>query len=93
MSLAGTLAGGVTGTILAQRGAGRREDEAWTRQREREREQRIREDQARKFEHRRETYLDFYVAVKALAKTPTATAMASPSRNCRKAGKMMPSRS
>lgn len=69
MSLAGTLAGGVTGTILAQRGADRREDEAWTRQREREREQSVREDQARKFGHRREAYLDFYVAVKALAKT------------------------
>lgn len=69
MGVAGTLAGGVTGTVLTQRRADRREDAAWARQREREREQRVLEDQGRTFAHRREAYLDFYMAVKALART------------------------
>lgn len=66
IGVAGTLAGGLTGTVLTQRRADRREDAAWARQRERE--QRVLEDQGRTFEHRREAYLDFYVAAKALAR-------------------------
>jgi hypothetical protein len=46
----------------------RREDQAWARQREREHEQWAREDEARTFENRRGVYIDFYVAVKALAR-------------------------
>jgi hypothetical protein len=65
----GTLAGGAVGSVLTQRRADRRENQAWAREREREHEQWIREDEARTFEHRREVYIDFYVAVKALART------------------------
>jgi hypothetical protein len=41
---------------------------AWAREREREHEQWAREDQARTFDHRREACVDFYAAVKALAR-------------------------
>jgi hypothetical protein len=68
IGVVGTLAGGVVGSILTQRRADRREEKAWARERERDREERAREDEARTFEHRREAYLDFYVAVKALAR-------------------------
>ncbi len=67
--MVGTLGGGVVGSVLTQRQAVRRESRAWDRERERERQQHDREDEARTFEHRREAYLDFYVAVKELAKT------------------------
>jgi hypothetical protein len=52
-----------------RRRADRREDKAWAREREREHALRTREDEARTFKHRREAYIDFYVAVKALART------------------------
>lgn len=65
IGLIGALAGGIVGSVLTQRQA----DKAWARERERQQEERDREDQARTFEHRREAYLDFYVAVKALART------------------------
>ena len=68
IGVVGTLAGGVVGSTLTQRRADRREEKGWAREREREREQWAREDEARTFEHRREAYLDFYVAVKALAR-------------------------
>jgi hypothetical protein len=42
---------------------------AWARERQREHEQWAREDEARTFEYRREAFVDFYVAVKALART------------------------
>jgi len=70
MGVIGTLVGGAAaGSILTQRRADRRENQAWAREREREHERWTREDEARTFEHRREVYIDFYVAVKALART------------------------
>jgi hypothetical protein len=68
LGVLGTLAGGIVGSVLTQRRADRREDKAWGREREREQERWAREDEARTFEHRRQAYLDFYVAVKALAR-------------------------
>jgi len=69
IGLIGALSGGVVGSVLTQRQADKRENIAWARERERQQEERDREDRARTFEHRREAYLDFYVAVKALART------------------------
>ena len=69
LGVLGTLAGGVIGGVITQRRADRREDKAWARDRAREHERWTREDGARTFEHRREAYIDFYVAVKALART------------------------
>jgi hypothetical protein len=62
------LSGAIAGTAITQRQANRREDEAWTRERERELENRAREDEARTFEHRREAYADFYEAIQAMAR-------------------------
>jgi hypothetical protein len=64
MAVLGTLTAG----LLTQHWANRRESQAWTRERQRERERWDREDEARTFEHRRQTYADFYEAVKALAR-------------------------
>jgi len=64
----GTLTAGIAGGLLAQRRASQRDDKAWAREREPERERWAREDQARTFEHRREVFEDFYQAVKALAR-------------------------
>lgn len=69
MGVAGTLGGGIAGAVFTRRWTERREELAWARERRRERERWAREDQARTFEHRREAYIDFYVAVKALART------------------------
>jgi hypothetical protein len=66
MGVAGTLAGGIIGSVLTQRRADRREEKAWARERERQRALWAREDEARTFEHRREAYIEFYVAVKAM---------------------------
>jgi hypothetical protein len=68
IAVLGTLSGGITGALITQRQADRREDKAWTRERQREREHWAREDEARTFEHRRETYVDFYESVKGLAR-------------------------
>ena len=68
VGLLGTLSAGFGGLLITQRWAIRREREAWARERQREHERWIREDEARTFEHRREAYVDFYVAVKALAR-------------------------
>lgn len=68
LGVLGTLAGGVVGGAITQRRADRREGKAWARDREREHERWAREDEARTFEHRREAYIDFYAAVKALAR-------------------------
>jgi hypothetical protein len=65
LAVVGTLAG----VLVTQRWSDRREASAWTRERQREQERWAREDEARTFEHRRQAYLDLYVAVKALAKT------------------------
>jgi hypothetical protein len=68
IGVAGTLAGGVVGSALTQRRADRREEKAWARERERQHEHWAREDEARTFEYRRETCIEFYVAVKSLAR-------------------------
>lgn len=65
LAVLGTLAG----VLVTQRWSDRREAIAWTRDRQREQERWAREDEARTFEHRREAYIDFYVAVRALART------------------------
>lgn len=64
LAVLGTLAG----VLVTQRWSDRREAIAWARERHREHERWAREDEARTFEHRREAYVDFYVAVKALAR-------------------------
>ena len=64
----GTLTAGIAGGLVTQRWANEREDKAWARERERERDRWGREDEARTFEHRREVLEDFYQAVKALAR-------------------------
>lgn len=53
------LAGTISGVVITQRRSDRREDARWVREREREREQRIREDAARIFNHRRDAYVDY----------------------------------
>lgn len=68
IGVAGTLTAGIAGGFTAQRRADRREAAAWGRERERERERWAREDEAQTFEHRREAFLEFYTAVKALAR-------------------------
>ncbi|OIJ99730.1 hypothetical protein [Streptomyces colonosanans] len=55
--------------MITQRWSDRRETVAWERERQRERESWAREDEARTFEHRRQAYVEFYEAVKALART------------------------
>jgi hypothetical protein len=59
----GTRPGPVKESVAAWR-----EREAWARERQHEHERWIREDEARTSEHRREAYVDFYVAVEALAR-------------------------
>ena len=61
LAVLGTLAG----VLVTQRWSDRREAIAWAREQERW----AREDEARTFEHRREAYIEFYAAVKALART------------------------
>jgi hypothetical protein len=63
LGVLGTLTGTVVGALVVQRRADRREDLAWSRERDREREQWQREDQARTFEHRREACVDFYASL------------------------------
>ncbi|WP_143658738.1 hypothetical protein [Streptomyces sp. IMTB 2501] len=69
IGVAATLVAGTTSALITQRWADRRETVAWARERQRERERWAREDEARTFEHRRRSYVEFYEAVKALART------------------------
>jgi len=69
VGVAGTLTAGIAGGLITQRWSDRRESLAWGREREREHERWAREDESRTFEHRRESYVEFYIAVKALART------------------------
>lgn len=64
IAVVGTLSGG----LVTQRWSDRRDDKTWQRERAREQQRWVREDQARTFEHRREVFEDFYQAVKALAR-------------------------
>src|SRR5689334_7592908 len=65
----GTLSAGVTGVLITQRQTERREKVTWDRERELEGSRWAREDQARTFDHRRETYADFYAALMEMART------------------------
>lgn len=69
IGVAGTLTAGIAGGLITQRRADRREADAWARERQRERDRWSREDEARTFEQRREAFVEFYVAVKELART------------------------
>ena len=62
VGLLGTVIGTVSGVLITQRRADRREIEASTKETERESERWRREDAARTFEERREAYLGFYYA-------------------------------
>ncbi|MFG2079525.1 hypothetical protein ACGFI5_04090 [Micromonospora tulbaghiae] len=64
----GTLSGGIAGVLITQRRSDRREDKTWERERARERERWSREDEARTFDHRRESYVDFYDSLKTMAR-------------------------
>lgn len=68
IGVAGTLIGGISGGLIAQRRASQREKHAWAREREREQQRWAREDEARTFELRREVFEELYQAVKALAR-------------------------
>jgi Ni/Co efflux regulator RcnB len=65
----GTIVAGIAGVLITQRQADRRDAKTWERERERERERWAREDESRTFEHRRESYADFYDALKDMART------------------------
>lgn len=67
IAVVGTLLAGISGAWFTRRWSDQREDRAWDRERQRERERWARDDEARTFEHRRAAYEDFYTAVKALA--------------------------
>jgi hypothetical protein len=70
IGVAGTLTAGITGGLITQRWADRREVSAWARERERDHESWAHEDEARTFKHRRQAaYADLYEAVKPLART------------------------
>ncbi|MFF4131629.1 hypothetical protein ACFY1B_08825 [Streptomyces mirabilis] len=64
-----TLVAGTVGALITQRWSDRRETVAWERERQRERERWAREDEARTFEQRRQSYVEFYEALKAMART------------------------
>lgn len=68
IGVAGTLTAGIAGGLITQRWADRRDDKTWQRERLREQERWLREDEGRTFEHRREAFEECYQAVKALAR-------------------------
>src|SRR5690242_19999867 len=61
------VVGTLGGSLVTQRWSDRRDDKTWQREREREQQRWVREDQARTFEHRREVFEEVYQAIKALA--------------------------
>src|ERR1700720_4141159 len=62
LGLLGTVVGAISGVLVTQRRADKREVDAWERESEQERERWAREDAARTFEERRDTYISFYHA-------------------------------
>lgn len=64
-----TLVAGTVGALITQRWSDSRETISWERERQRERERWAREDEARTFEQRRQAYVEFYEALKAMART------------------------
>jgi hypothetical protein len=65
LGLLATAGGAIAGVLITQRRSDRREDMAWSRERERKRERWARDDAARKFELRRSAYVEFYEAAQA----------------------------
>ena len=63
LGLVGTAGGAISGVLITQRRSDRRENTAWQRERERERDRWTREDAARTFELRRQAYIEFHEAV------------------------------
>jgi hypothetical protein len=66
LGLLGTAGGAIAGVLITQRRSDRRDEKTWERERERERERWAREDVARTFELRRESYVEYYEAVGAV---------------------------
>jgi hypothetical protein len=64
VSAGGAIASILTGAVLTQRQTRRRDDITWERERKRERERWAREDADRTFEHRRDSYVDFYESLR-----------------------------
>lgn len=69
MGLLGTVCGTIAGVLITQRRSDRREQVAWNRERDRERERWAREDGMRTFEHRRSAYERFYESLRAMTVT------------------------
>lgn len=69
LGVIGAIVGTVVGVQITQRRSDRREDANWARERDRERDRWSREDESRTFEHRRESYADFYESLKDMART------------------------
>jgi hypothetical protein len=69
LGLIGTAGGAIAGVVITQRRSDRRENTAWQRERDRERERWAREDAARTFEQRREAYSDFYESLRDMGRT------------------------
>jgi hypothetical protein len=67
LGLVGTVLGTIGGVLLTQRRSDRREAIAWQRERQREKEQWAREDSARTFDQRRDSYVDFTRTLRAAA--------------------------
>ena len=65
VGLIATIVGTISGVLITQRRSDRREKVAWEREREREREVWAREDAARTFELRRQSYVEYYEAIDA----------------------------
>ena len=79
----GTIGAGIGGILMTQRRSDRREDVNWAREQERELECWIREDELRTFEHRRESYANFYEALKGMARTGLRPRLRIPAGNAR----------
>jgi hypothetical protein len=67
LGIVGTVAGTVSGVVLTQRQAARRDALSWDRERKREEQRWAREDLARTFEHRRDAYVEFYESLRDMA--------------------------
>jgi hypothetical protein len=66
LGLLGTVIGAISGVVITQRRADKREAVAWEREQERERAIWARDDARRTFEHRRTAYAGFYQSLTRL---------------------------
>lgn len=69
LGLIGTAGGAIAGVVITQRLSDRRENTAWERELQRERERWTREDLNRTFEQRRAAYVEFYESLAEMAGT------------------------